>query len=71
METFVVRIWTPGETGLAPEHGLHGTVEQVAAARSAHFSDAEELIRLLRAGVLDAGDSRPVPALGTGEHLWP
>jgi hypothetical protein len=45
METFVVRVWTPGdaETGQAPEV-LRGTVERVRSGVSATFSSAEELV---------------------------
>lgn len=50
MESFVVRVWVPGEDGEAGDQtDLRGVVEKVATGEAEPFRSAEELAALLRA----------------------
>jgi len=50
MESFVVRVWVPGEDeGAGDESDLRGVVEKVATGEAAPFHSAEELADILRA----------------------
>jgi hypothetical protein len=53
METFVIRIWTPGgeEAALAANGDLHGLVEHVGSGKRVSFERADQLLGLLREGV--------------------
>ena len=42
METFVVRVWTPGEGDWSA--GLHGTASHLASGKQVTFTDADALI---------------------------
>lgn len=50
MESFVVRVWVPGEDEGAGEDGdLRGIVETIATGEADPFRSAEELTTILRA----------------------
>lgn len=49
MESFVVRVWVPGEDQSAGDHGdLRGVVETIATGEASPFRSAEELAEILR-----------------------
>jgi hypothetical protein len=57
METFVVRLWVPGEeTPAGDGDALRGVVEHAASAASATFVGSGELLRFLE-GVLEGGQN--------------
>lgn len=49
MDTFVVRLWTPGSCDEAAPSGVHGTVQHVASGRASPFRSGEQLLSLLEA----------------------
>lgn len=50
MESFVVRVWVPGEDDGAGDDGdLRGVVETIATGEANPFRSAEELTTILRA----------------------
>jgi hypothetical protein len=50
VQSFVVRVWVPGEDQPAGDDGdLRGVVETVATGESDPFRSAEELAEILRA----------------------
>jgi hypothetical protein len=50
METFVIRIWTPGgeEDAAVLEGELHGLVEHVGGGKPIVFRKTEEMLSLIR-----------------------
>lgn len=49
MQTFVVRLWTPGaDPAEAPPERLRGVVEDLGSGRSATFTHDGELVAFLR-----------------------
>lgn len=49
MQTFVVRLWTPGfEPSERPPERLRGVVEDLGSGRSATFRHDDELLAFLR-----------------------
>lgn len=47
METFVIRVWTPGEPEVDGSHALHGLVEHVRAGKRHAFDGGSELLAFL------------------------
>lgn len=58
MESFVVRVWVPGEDEGAGDDGdLRGVVEQVATGEADPFHSAEELAAILWARTRPEGQT--------------
>ena len=66
METFVIRVWLPGQSDREPAVGLtrlHGMVEHVGTGRSSAFTGLDELEALLLSAVQrDRRPAWPPPA---------
>jgi len=61
METFVIRIWTPGaeDTAVTLAAELHGLLEHVGNGKPVVFRKTEELLSLIRARMEQARSNHP------------
>lgn len=59
METFVVRLWVPGESGYPADPALRGVVSHVASGCSEPFAGADELLAFV-ARMADGSDRGPL-----------
>lgn len=53
METFVVRVWRPGDRDWSP--GVRGTASHLASGRQVTFTDADALLAFLSEVVASGG----------------
>jgi len=62
MDTFMVRVWTPGEADWSP--GVRGTATHLASGRQVTFTEADGLIAFLAEAILPGektdDDTQPI-----------
>ncbi|MGH2710430.1 MAG: hypothetical protein ACRDH9_04390 [Actinomycetota bacterium] len=48
MESFIVRIWVPGDGDEAPDQSLHGQIVHLATGATRNFQEPEGLMAFIR-----------------------
>jgi hypothetical protein len=71
METFVVRVWVPGEPERVAEPELRGFVSHSATGRTQRFTGSEELLGFLSRERLHPSDREWIGLNGRGRPCRP